>query len=59
MKVFEKSELRIFGPKGDEVRRGLRGLHNKDLHNLFSSQSMITVVISRTVQWVGHVARIE
>jgi hypothetical protein len=26
---------RIFGAKGDEVKRGWRKLHNKELHNIF------------------------
>jgi hypothetical protein len=40
--VFEKR--RIFGPKRDEVRRGWRKLHNEELHNLYSSPSIIRMI---------------
>jgi hypothetical protein len=49
---------RIFGPKGNEVTRGWRKLHNEKLHNLYSSPSTIRMIKSRRVRWVGHVARI-
>jgi hypothetical protein len=26
---------RIFGPKGEEVKRGLRKLHNEELHKFY------------------------
>jgi hypothetical protein len=32
---------RIFGPKRDEVTGGWRKLHNEELHNLYSSPSII------------------
>jgi hypothetical protein len=36
-KVFENRELmRIFGPKRDEVTRGWRKLHRKELRDLYS-----------------------
>jgi hypothetical protein len=35
--VFEKKVLRrIFRPKEEEVKGGLRKLHNEELHNLYS-----------------------
>jgi hypothetical protein len=37
LRVFENRVLRIFGPKRDEVKGGQRTLHNKELHNLYSS----------------------
>jgi hypothetical protein len=38
--VFENRVLRrIFGPKRDEVIRGWKKVHNKDLHNLYSFPS--------------------
>jgi hypothetical protein len=56
LRMFEKRVLRrIFGPKRDEVISGWRKLHNKELHNLYSS-SIIRVIKSRRVRWVGHVA---
>jgi hypothetical protein len=35
---------RIFGPKRDEVTGGLRKLHNEELHNLYSSRSIIRIM---------------
>jgi hypothetical protein len=34
-------QMRIFGPKRDEVEGGLRGLHNEELHNLYSSKTKL------------------
>jgi hypothetical protein len=47
---------RIFGPKGKEVAGGLRILHNAELCNLYASPSIVRVVKSRRVRWLGHVA---
>jgi hypothetical protein len=42
LKVFENRILRrIFGPNGDEVTGGWRKLHNEELHNLYSSPSIV------------------
>jgi hypothetical protein len=55
--VFENRVLRrIFGPKRDEVTGGWRKLHNEELHNLYSSASMVRMMKSR-MRWAGHVAR--
>jgi hypothetical protein len=57
--VFENRVLRrIFGPKRDEVTGGWRKLHNKELHNLYSSPSIIRVIKSRRMRWVWHAARL-
>ena len=41
LRVFENRVLRrIFGPKGDEVTREWRTLHNEDLNDLYSSTSI-------------------
>jgi hypothetical protein len=48
---------RIFGPKKDGVIGGWRKLHNVELHNLYSSPSIIRIIKSRRMRWVGHVAR--
>jgi hypothetical protein len=48
---------RIFGPKRDEVTRGWRELHNTELHNLYSSPSIIRIIKSWRMRWAGHVAR--
>jgi hypothetical protein len=58
MRVFENSVLRrIFGPKRDEVTGEWRKLHNGELHDLYSSPSLIRIIKSRRMRWVGHVAR--
>jgi uncharacterized membrane protein len=38
LRVFENRVLRrIFGPKRDELIRGWRKLHNKELRNLYTN----------------------
>jgi hypothetical protein len=57
--VFENRVLRrIFGPKRDEVTGGWRKLHDEELHNLYSSPSIIRMIESRTMRWTGRVAHI-
>jgi hypothetical protein len=57
--VFENRVLRrIFGPKRDEVTGEWRKLHNEELSDLYSSPSIIRIIKSRTMRWVGHVARL-
>ena len=59
MRVFENRVLRrIFGPKGDEVIREWRKLHNEELNDLYCSPSIVQVIISRRMRWAGHVTRI-
>jgi hypothetical protein len=48
---------RIFGTKRDEVTGGWRKLHNEELHNLYSSLSIIRMLKSRRMRCAGHVAR--
>jgi hypothetical protein len=44
---FENRVLRkIFGPKRDEVTGGWRKLYNEELHNLYSSPSIIRMIKS-------------
>jgi hypothetical protein len=55
--VFENRMLRkIFGTKRDEVTGDWRKLHNEELHNLYSSPSIIRMMKSRRMRWTGHVA---
>jgi hypothetical protein len=57
--VFENRLLRrIFGKKSDEVVGGLRKLHNEELHDFYSSPSIIRTIKSRRMRWVGHGARL-
>jgi hypothetical protein len=37
---------------------GWRKLHNEELHNLYSSPSIIRIIKPRRMRWVEHVARI-
>jgi hypothetical protein len=49
--VFENRVLRrIFGPKRDEV--------TGELHNLYSSPSVIRMINSRRIRWAENLARI-
>jgi hypothetical protein len=48
---------RIFGPKRDEVTGEWRKLRNKELHDLYSSPSIIRIIKSRKMRWAGLVAR--
>jgi hypothetical protein len=46
--VFENRVLRrIFGPKRNLGTGGWRKLHNEELHNLYSSPSIIRIIKSR------------
>jgi hypothetical protein len=57
MRVFENRVLRIFRPKRDEETGGWRKLHNEELHNLYSSPSIIRMIKSRRMRWEGHIIR--
>jgi hypothetical protein len=48
---------RIFGPKRGEVTGEWRKLHNEELHDLYSSPSIIRIIKPRRMRWAGHVAR--
>jgi hypothetical protein len=54
LEVFENRVLRrIFGMKRDEVRK----LYNVELHNLYSSPSIIRMIKSRRMRWGRHIAQ--
>jgi hypothetical protein len=56
--MFENRVLRrIFGPKRDEVTGGWMKLYNEELHDLYSSPSIIRMIKSRRMRWAGNVAR--
>jgi hypothetical protein len=58
LRVFENRVLRrTFGPKRDEVTVERRKLHNEELHDLYSSPSIIRIIKSRRTRWVDHVAQ--
>jgi hypothetical protein len=59
MGVFENRLLRrIFGPKRDEVTGEWRKLRNEELHDLYSSPSIIRIIKTRRMGWAGYVARV-
>jgi hypothetical protein len=64
--VYVLNQLLEFGSRGnithliiikDEVTGGWRKLHNEELHNLYSSQSIIRMIRLRRMRWAGHVTR--
>jgi hypothetical protein len=56
--VFENRVLRrIFRPKRDEVTGGWRKLHNEELHDLYSSPSIIRIIKWMRMRWTWHIAR--
>jgi hypothetical protein len=60
LRVFENRVLRrIFAPKWGEMIRGYRKLHTEELHNSYSSSSIIRTIKPRGMCWVGHVARMR
>jgi hypothetical protein len=60
LRAFENRVLRrIFGPKRDEMTGEWRKLRNEELLDLYSSSSIIRIIKSKRMRWVGHVARME
>jgi hypothetical protein len=49
--------MKIFGLKRDEVMVRWRKLHNKELHDLYSSPSIIRIIKSRRMRWMNHVTQ--
>jgi hypothetical protein len=53
--VFENRVLmKIFGPRRDELMKGRRKFHNEELHDLYSSPSIIRIIKWRRMRWTGH-----
>jgi hypothetical protein len=49
--VFEARVLRrIFGPKRDEVTGEWRQLHNEELHDFYSSPSIIRIIKAKRMR---------
>jgi hypothetical protein len=55
--LLEQDTEENFVPKRDDVTGGWRKLHNEELHNLYSSPSIIRMIRSRMMRWVEHIAR--
>jgi hypothetical protein len=52
LRVFESRVLRrAFGPKRDEVTGESRKLQNDELHDLYSSPSLMRIIKSRRMMW--------
>jgi hypothetical protein len=57
LRVFENRVLRrIYEPKTGEVMGGWRKLHNEEFQDLYSSLSIIRIIVSRRMRWEGHAA---
>jgi len=57
--VFANSVLRrLFGSKREEVAGGWRGPHNEELHNLYASPDVTSVIKLRRMRWAGHVTHL-
>jgi hypothetical protein len=41
----------------DEITGEWRKLHNEELHDVYSSPTIVRVIKSRRMRWAGHVAR--
>jgi hypothetical protein len=58
--VLENRVLRmIFGPERNEVTGEWRKLHNEELRDLYSTPSIIRMMKSISMKWVGDSARME
>jgi hypothetical protein len=59
LRGFLKRVLKkIFGPKREDGVGGWRRLHNKELHNLYTSLNIIRVMKSRGMRWAWRVGRL-
>jgi hypothetical protein len=59
LRIFENRILRrIFGPKRDSNGEWKR-LQNEELHSLYRSPNIVSVIKSKRLKWTGHVARME
>jgi hypothetical protein len=50
LRVLENRVLRILGLNGDEVTGGWRKLHNEELHDLYTSPSIIRMIKTRRMR---------
>jgi hypothetical protein len=50
---------KTYRPTRDEVTGGCIKLHYEELHNLYSSPNIITVIKQKRMRWAGHVARMD
>jgi hypothetical protein len=58
LRVFEKRVLRrIFEPRSVPRTGGCRKVHNEELHKLYSSPSILTIIKARNMRCEEHVLR--
>jgi hypothetical protein len=58
LRVFENRVLRrIFGLKREKVTGGWRKRDNEEIHNLYSSPSIIRMINSWRMRWEWHVVQ--
>jgi hypothetical protein len=58
--VFENRVLRrIFRSKNDEVKREWISPNNEELYDLYYLPHIIRLMKSRTMRWVGNLARMD
>jgi hypothetical protein len=58
--VFQNRVLRkVFGSKEEEVTGDKERSYNEELHDLYSSQTLIQAIKSRRMRWVGCVAHVR
>ena len=50
---------KVFWPNRDEVTGEWRRLYKEELHDLYSSPIIISVIKSRRMKWAGQVASIR
>jgi hypothetical protein len=50
---------RLFWPEKDEVTGDWRILHNEELHKLYYLPSIIKMIKSRRMRWVGNMTRMR
>jgi hypothetical protein len=55
--VWAQGAKEDISPKRDEVAGEWRKLYNGELHDLYSSPSIIRIMKSRRMRWEGHVPR--
>jgi hypothetical protein len=58
LRVFGNRVLRrIFGPIRSKVAGEWRKFHNEELNDLYFPPTIVRVIKSGRIKWVGHVAR--
>jgi hypothetical protein len=58
LRVFENRVLRrMFETKRDEVTVEWRQLHNEELHDPYSSPTILWMIKLGRMRWAGHVAQ--